>query len=52
MTNVVKYMVAVGGSLAELEKKVNDAIAKGWQPLGGVTGGMEGWIYQALVQYQ
>ena len=50
MTQVVKYMIVTGGNPAELEKKVNEAMAQGWQPLGGVTGGKEGWMFQALVQ--
>ena len=52
MTQVVKYIIVIGGSPAELEKNVNEAIANGWQPLGGVTGGKEGWIYQAMVQVE
>jgi hypothetical protein len=52
MPQVVKYTIVLGGSLAELEKKVNQAIADGWQPFGGVTAGNEGWLYQAVVMYQ
>ena len=52
MPQVVKYMIVLGGSLAELEKKINQAIAEGWQPLGGLTAGSEGWLYQAMVLIQ
>ncbi len=52
MSQVVKYKIALGGSVSELEKRVNEAIAEGWQPLGGVAGGQEGWIYQAMVKAQ
>jgi hypothetical protein len=49
MPQVVKYKIVLGGSLAELEKKINEDIAKGWQPFGGLTAGSEGWLYQAMV---
>ena len=52
MPQGMKYMVVFGGSLAELEKKVNQAISEGWQPLGGPTAGKEGWLYQAMVTSQ
>ena len=52
MPQVVKYKIVLGGSVSELEKRVNDAIADGWQPHGGVTGGQEGWLYQAMVKHQ
>ena len=52
MPQIVKYKIVLGGSVAELEKRVNEAIAEGWQPLGGVADGQEGWVYQAMVKAQ
>jgi|tagenome__1003787_1003787.scaffolds.fasta_scaffold15305102_1 hypothetical protein len=56
---ITQYFVCSDSGLQALQKAVNDAIAKGWQPLGGVSavtwkdGNMVGQMFfQAVVTYQ
>ena len=48
---VVEYTI-VWGSPVEIAEKVNDLIAKGWQPRGGVVcrAGDGQYLFQALVK--
>jgi hypothetical protein len=56
---ITQYFVCSESSLQALQKAVTDSIAKGWQPLGGVSavvwrdGSMLGQMFfQAVVTYQ
>lgn len=56
---ITQYFVCSDNSLQALQKAVSEAIAKGWQPLGGVSavvwrdGSMLGQtFFQAVVTYQ
>ena len=53
---ITQYFIYSNSGLQELQKAVNEAIAKGWQPLGGVS--TVAWqdgsqmFFQAVVTYQ
>jgi hypothetical protein len=51
MTAIANYFIAYGQGVESVEKKVKEYIAKGWQPLGGVSATSSG-VYQALVLYK
>jgi hypothetical protein len=51
MPAIVNYFIAYGGGVETLEKKVKEYLAKGWQPLGGVSATPSG-LYQPLVLYK
>jgi hypothetical protein len=40
------------GTIENVEKKVNELIQKGWQPLGGVSISGDNDIVQSMVKYQ
>lgn len=42
MTGKEKYLVIQGTSIAHLAEQVNEYMAKGWQPSGGVVIGNPG----------
>ena len=52
MSNSLKYTIARGSSSFELAKEVNELIAQGWHPQGGVAceGAESDYIFQALVR--
>ncbi len=53
MTGNEKYLVIQGTSIAHLAEKVNEHMAKGWLPSGGVATGNTGTLnlyYQAITR--
>ena len=40
MRKPMEYVIVTGNSLGELEKKVNEGIAQGFEPTGGVFAGL------------
>ena len=59
MKKIVDYCVVCGGLDYDddkgFEKRVNNAIKEGWQPLGGMCNdcyGSEDWGFQAMVKYE
>ena len=45
----MKYKVVSATSVQDMEKQVNELIAKGWRPKAGMTAGANGVFYQAMV---
>jgi len=43
-----KYVIVSGSDRKELEKKVNEAIENGYQPIGGVTIDIHNAYHQAM----
>ena len=48
---IVDYSVISREDILDLVSKVQGAIEKGWQPLGGMTIQEDGRAYQAMVKY-
>jgi len=40
----------IGGALEKLSKEVNEAIQKGWTPLGGICYDSKGILFQAMIK--
>lgn len=51
MDKIVSYEV-VFGHVCYLEKKVNEMITLGWQPLGRLSSVNENTLAQAMVRYE
>jgi hypothetical protein len=54
MNQIAEYKIISGRNCNELEKHVNDMIARGFQPLGGVCTLLDAEVlsaYQAMVKY-
>jgi len=51
MPPIVNYFVVTNRRIDKLEEKVKELLAKGWQPLGGISAGVDG-AYQAMVLYK
>ena len=51
--NITGYTIVTEKSITDLEKRVKDYIAKGWQPSGGVTVVKDSGLryIQAVIQY-
>lgn len=45
----MKYKVVCATSAQELEKQVNESMSAGWRPKAGMTVGVDGVFYQAMV---
>lgn len=46
----IKYTIVEGYTASECIKRVNQHIADGWEPLGGVAyGGSDQYFYQAML---
>ena len=50
MKKILEYRIVVENSQKRLEIAVNEAIQKGWQPLGGIDAVGLDWL-QAIVMY-
>jgi len=50
----MKYRIAEANSAHDLQKKVQQLIEQGWEPLGGLSVATYGagmwWYYQALIK--
>lgn len=46
---MVEYFVIVQNTIHIFERAVNDAIAEGWEPLGGIMHD-DGVFYQAMIR--
>ncbi len=44
------HFLSISRALERLTAKVNEAIARGWEPLGGVTVSDKGTVAQAMVK--
>jgi uncharacterized protein DUF1737 len=49
---VVEYKILIDVYFDHLQKKVNDHISNGWQPIGGVSSVMDHKYMQAMVKYK
>jgi hypothetical protein len=51
---IMKYLIAEANSVLDLQKKVQQYIEQGWEPLGGLSvatyGALSWWYYQALIK--
>jgi hypothetical protein len=50
--DIKEYQLVESGTIENVEKKVNELIQKGWQPLGGVSISGDKDIVQPMVKYQ
>ncbi len=50
MAQVISEYKVIASALNDVQKKVNQHIAEGWVPLGGIAGGSM-IFYQALIKY-
>jgi hypothetical protein len=50
--DIKEYQLVESGTIENVEKKVNELIQKGWQPLGGVSISGDNDIVQSMVKYQ
>lgn len=46
----VTFVVSQTSALEEITKAVNDSIAQGWEPLGGLTVVRDGCLVQAMLK--
>jgi hypothetical protein len=52
MQEIIEYTTAFQILPSELDKRVNDLIADGWQPFGVPYVGKPGYLMQAMVKYK
>jgi hypothetical protein len=45
----MKYKIVSATSAQELEKQVSESMSAGWRPKAGMTVGVDGVFYQAIV---
>jgi len=51
MGNIIDYtVVRAGASWGQLEDLVKQYLDMGWEPLGGVSVGSDGALYQAMIR--